>query len=338
LFRISDFEFRVSVFPMTILPHPLLLALAFAAAVFLTDLLHARRIRRARAIAFGPGERPRAWTRLAPAARGAAAGLVAWALAVLAGLDGSSASGRRAPAPRHLVALLDVSPSMLLADAGAEGGQTRADRAREVLLSVLERLPPERVQVTLVAFYTDSLPLVQRGTDREVVANFLDRMPLYYAFARGKTDLLKALNASGDAGRALPRGAAMLLVLSDGDTVSGTGLRPLPEAFAGAILAGVGDPTRGTYIDGHPSRQDRVTLSQLARRLRASYVDANVKNIPTALLRPLKPVGGPGEEGPWGLRRWALFGLAAGSGLLAAMSPLLQQFGSSWKTPRGGVR
>jgi Ca-activated chloride channel homolog len=58
--------------------------------------------------------------------RVAAAAAAAWALATLAGFDRQTRDhSGRAAGPRHLLVLLDVSPSMLLSDAGAAGTETR---------------------------------------------------------------------------------------------------------------------------------------------------------------------------------------------------------------------
>jgi len=73
--------------------------------------------------------------------------------------------------------LLDVSPSMELADAGEGGGQTRRDRAAVLLKSVLDRANSDRVKVTMACFYSDAMLLVKECTDRELIWNFADNLP-----------------------------------------------------------------------------------------------------------------------------------------------------------------
>ena len=301
---------------------------------------HARRIRRAALLAFGPEARPRAWTHLAPWLRAASGAAAAWGLLVLLGLDGTVRSregARAAPAPRDLVVLLDVSPSMTIHDAGPQANISRAARAGEVLRSVLELAPPERVRITMVAFYNGALPLVIQCADREVVWNFLNKMPLVYAFPHGKTDLLKGINKAGEVARAFDRKNATLLLLSDGDSVSDTGLLPLPPAFAGAVLVGVGDRHRGERMDGHVSRQDEPTLRQLARRVSGTYWDGNSENPPAALFHALTGAPARGALAGWSRRMLALFALGGGTLLLALLPALLQQFGARWRMSKASV-
>src|SRR4029450_5781767 len=61
---------------------------------------------------------------------------------------------------RHLVIALDVSPSMQLKDGGPQRQQTRAKRASEVVLSMLERVALDQMRVSVVAFYTSAKPAV----------------------------------------------------------------------------------------------------------------------------------------------------------------------------------
>lgn len=321
---------------VAMIPETLAVPAAVTAGLLLlaADLWHARRIRRAALLAFGPEAGPRAWTRLAPWMRAAAAGAATWGLLVLLGLDGTVRNregAARPAAPRDLVVLLDVSPSMTIHDAGPQGNISRAARAADILRAVLELAPPERVRVTLVAFYSDALPLVVQCADREVVWNFLHKMPLVYAFPHGKTDLLKGLNKAGETARAFAPKNATLLLLSDGDTVSDTGLLPLPPSFAGAVLAGVGDRHRGERIDGHVSRQDETTLRQLARRINGVYWDGNVEAPPAALFRALTGAPSRGALAAWSRRQLALLALGAGTAVFALLPALLQRWGARWR-------
>lgn len=315
-------------------------ALAVSLLWLAAEALHARRVCRAAPLAFGPDARPRAWTHLVPWVRASAGAAMAWGLLVLLGLDGtvrSRAGGRVAPASRDLVVLLDVSPSMTIHDAGAQANLSRGARAAEVLRGVLELAPPERVRVTLVAFYSEALPLVIQCADREVVWNFLHKMPLVYAFPHGKTDLLKGLNKAGETARAFAGRNAALLLLTDGDTVSDTGLLPLPPVFAGAVLVGVGDRHRGERMDGHVSRQDEPTLRQLARRINGTYWDGNAENPPAALFRPLTGAPAQGALTGWSQRMLALFALGLGTLAQALLPALLQQFGARWRVAKAAA-
>jgi Ca-activated chloride channel homolog len=298
----------------------------------LAEWLHGRRMRKLGPLAFGPDARARLWTEATPLVRVVALGGVVWALVVLMAFEGSSrAREQKAKPTRHLMVLLDVSPSMLLQDAGETGAGTRAAQAANLLKSVLDRAPGDEVKVSVACFYTDAMPLVTQCTDREIVMNFADNLPLYIAYKPGKTDLVKSLNRAGEMIKDFPRKSTTLLVLSDGDTVPDSGLKPLPSAVTAVIFAGVGDPSRGTFIDGHLSRQDSASLSQLARRLGGTYHNGNRLQIPSDLLQHLLAPDETGERLKINLRVVAITVLALGAGLLCAIPLLLEYLGSSWK-------
>ena len=107
---------------------PLASALCTMALAAAGEWLHARRCRRIRHLAFGPGGRPRHWVRTVPFLRVAALGALAWGFMVLLQIDRAIEEGRKEPAAkvegarrRHLVIGLDVSPSMHLRDAAMSG-------------------------------------------------------------------------------------------------------------------------------------------------------------------------------------------------------------------------
>src|SRR5262245_44206287 len=108
----------------------------------LAEWLHSRRVRRVAYLAFGPDGSPRAWTSLTPLLRVAAVGAVVWGLVTLLGIGASPVEAFGSASPRslhHVVIALDVSPSMDLPDAGPKENESRGDRARDVIRSVLER-------------------------------------------------------------------------------------------------------------------------------------------------------------------------------------------------------
>ena len=121
------------------------------------EWLHARRVARLGRAGIRPG-RPAAPL---DAARAVPAGDGDGGTRVVAG----HADGIQQPAPatataaanatRHLMVMLDVSPSMLLADAGEGGAETRNARAYAVLKSVLDRVPGDNVRFTAAGFYTE---------------------------------------------------------------------------------------------------------------------------------------------------------------------------------------
>ena len=307
-------------------------ACATAALAILAEWLHARRVRRLARLAFGLESEPRLWTQIAPPLRVIALAGVVWALVVLMAFDGSNrARERKAKTTRHLMVMLDVSPSMQLKDAGEGGAAPRAAQAANLLRSVLDRAPSDEVKVTMACFYTDAMPLVAQCSDREVIMNFADNLPLHIAYRPGKTDLVKSLNKAGEMMKDFPRKSTTLLVLSDGDTVPDSGLKPMPSAVGDVIFAGVGDPSRGAFIDGHLSRQESGPLSQLARRLGGNYHNGNRLQIPSEMLQRLIAPDQTAEKLKINLRVLAIIILSAGTALLCALPLLLEYFGSAWK-------
>lgn len=300
-------------------------------AVF-AEWLHARRVRRLARLAFGPESQPRLWTQLTPVLRVLALAGVVWALVVLMAFDGSSRSReRQSKTTRHLMILLDVSPSMQLKDAGEGGAAPRAAQAANLIRSVLDRAPSSEVKVSMACFYTDTMPLVTQCTDREVIMNFANNLPLHIAYRPGKTDLVKSLNTASDLVKDFPRKSTTLLVISDGDTVPDSGLKTMPSAVADVIFAGVGDPSRGTFIDGHLSRQDNASLSQTARRLGGNYHNGNRLQVPSEMLRHLLAPDETKEKVKINLRVLAMIILSSSAALLCLLPLLLEYFGSSWK-------
>lgn len=311
------------------------LAFAAGALAAVAEALHARRCRRLGRLAFGPENRPRAWTRLTPPLRVLALAGVAWALVTLIAFHGGSrARERAAAATRHLLVLLDVSPSMELKDAGDGGSQTRRERAAAVLKSALARTPGDQVRITMGCFYSDAMLLVKECVDRELIWNFADNLPLHMAFRPGKTDLIKSVNTGAEFVKDLPRKSTTALILTDGDTLPDAGLKPLPSAVAECVVVGLGDATRGMFIDGHLSRQDTATLSQLARRLGGQFHDGNRRQVPSDMLRRLSATDERSDRFQFNLRAVAIVVLAASAAILCLLPLLLEQFGSRWKPMR----
>lgn len=307
-------------------------ALGIAALAAVGEWLHARRVARLSRLAFGPHDRPRGWTRLAPPLRVLALAGVVWSLLTLMAYNNLSRDrDRHAAVTRHLMVLLDVSPSMQLADAGEDGSQRRAVRAAEVLKSVLDRVPGDNVRFSAASFYTEARMLARECQDRELMVHFVADVPFFYTYKPGKTDLLKSLNQAGDFIKDWPRKSTTLLVISDGDSVPPAGLKPLPSAVAEVLFVGVGEPGRGTFIDGHLSRQDGATLSQLARRLGGNYFDANTRHIPSEALKKLNSEDPRSARWHADRRLVALAVLALAAALLCLVPLLLEYCGSAWK-------
>jgi Ca-activated chloride channel family protein len=305
----------------------------------LGEWLHSRRLQRVARLAFGPGGRPAAWTLIAAPMRVLSLVGIGWSLVVLFAYDGASRlRDRKAPAARHLMILLDVSPSMEIKDAGEDGSLSRRDRAAGLLRSVMERSNSDSIRFTMACFYSDALQLVKECTDREVIWNFADNLPLHIAYKPGKTSLGASLNSAGAMIKDLPRKSTTLLVLTDGDAVPSIGLKPMPSSVSNILVVGVGSAARGQFIDGHNSRQDSASLSQVARRLGGTYFDGNSKQVPSALLRNLTEGDSSSGKIRMDLRVMALVVLSGSVVMLCLLPIMLEYLGSSWKKPIVKVR
>jgi len=316
---------------------PETLALAVLVAAALAEWLQARRVRRVAALAFGPAGRPREWTWVAPWLRPAALALLTWGLLTLLVIDPKVAKPKNIPEGgwRHLVIVLDVSPSMQLTDAGPTGGQTRARRAAEILMSVLDRIILQQCRVSVVAFYNGARPVVVDCTDPEVIRNILNDLPLDQAFSVGKTRILDGIKEACDLAKGWKPTSTTMILVSDGDTVPNSGMPPLPQAIGQILVVGVGDARLGKFIDGHQSRQDASTLRQVAARLRGVYHDGNVKHLPSQNLAALAAVLPMKDETKTGRRELALLAVALGAFLVSGLPVALALAGSAWRAGRG---
>jgi len=299
----------------------------------LAEWLHARRCRRVARLAFGPEAQPHEWTRFAPVLRIVACGALTWGFITLLLVGPYAARSDLIPEGgyRHLILALDVSPSMQLSDAGPEGKQTRARRAGDVLMSLLNRIVTDQVRISIVAFYTDAKRVVVDTFDMEVVKNALDDLPLDLAFDVGKTKLLDGVRESAELAKPWQPGSTTLVVVSDGDTIPDTGMPQLPRSIERTLIVGVGDVRAGRYIDGHQSRQDVSTLRQLAGRLRGDYFDANEKHLPSAQLATVSKALPLRDTHERGRRELALAAVGLGGFVLAGLPVALALWGCAWQ-------
>jgi len=294
----------------------------------LAERLHAQRTARVARLAFGPTARPARWAVVAPAVRVAGLAAAAWGAAVLMEYD--PVGGDQAPAPRaskQVLIALDVSPSMLIKDSGPDVEKvSRSQWAGKVVQGVLDRLDMKQTRITLVAFYTKALTVLQDTTDKNVVANLFDGLQLHVAFEPGSTDLAAGVNAALQVARPWARRSTTLVVISDGDAKSELGAVSLPPAIADVIVIGVGDPNRATVVSGHTSRQETVSLRTLAARLNGVYHEGNRLHLPSEVLKKLSMIS-PSGGNDLGLRDAALIALGAGASLSALIGPALMLLG-----------
>lgn len=294
------------------------IAIGVAVLAFIAEFLHSRKIQRVRHLAFGSNP-PRTWVRAIPLARSLALGLTVFGLLTLLTIDGRPAEiNKKRPPDRHLLLVLDVSPSMYLADAGPTGKQTRQDRAADVMQSLLDRLDMTRTKVTIVGFYSDARPVVVDTGDMAVVNNIIRDLPLAQAFKEGQTNMYSGVKAAAKVAETWKPASATLVVISDGDTLPEADSPRMPSAISDTLVIGIGNPYRGTSIAGRSSRQDGTQLKRLASRLKGQYHDGNIKHLPSTVLSSLSMLSLK-EDQNVPLRTIALTCVGVGSAVLAAI-------------------
>ena len=301
----------------------------------LGEWLHARRVARTGRLTFGAAGAPRAWTKAAPFLRVPALAALAWALVTLFSYDHAlREGGENDVSKRRMLVLLDVSPSMYLADAGVRGDEPRRVRGYKVLKSILDRMPDKNVLYTVAGFYTEARPMVKDCRERALVLHFAGETPFALTFEPGKSDLLKSLNKAGELVKEHPGKTTTVLVISDGDSVPPKGLNPMPGSVDKIYFLGVGDSAKGTAIDGHVSRQDKDSLNQLARRLGGEYHNCNRMSVPEEVIGKIAEHAA--AEGPVRTdRRFVALVLAAFSTvLLVLLPPALEYAGAPGRSRR----
>jgi len=316
---------------------PLAAAAGALVLVLIAERLHQGRCRRVARLATGPAGRPRHWVRWVPAAKALALAAMAWALTVLlvtgggTYLGGDNADERRQHR-HHIVFVADLSPSMLLRDAGPGRDLLRIQRMHEVVDAILQRISGEAIY-SVIAFYTDAMPVIIDAEDAELVRNVFNGLPIWYAMESGKTDLgtgvRKALKHLAD----YPKDRTTVFICTDGDTLSLGPIPKTPPAARDVYILGVGDPHQGTFIDGHMSRQEASVLRTLAGRLRGEYIDVNEKHVPTLALGSLV-ADTQSAKSKFSLAEVAIFAFAAAAAICALIPVLLECFGSDWKAVR----
>ncbi|MBL8751274.1 MAG: VWA domain-containing protein [Planctomycetes bacterium] len=311
----------------------LLAGIGAALLALIGELLHARRVRRAAHLAFGPTGRAAAWVLAAPVLRVLGHGGLAWGLATLLTIQPAvHQTAEMAEAEwRHLVLVHDVSPSMLLKDAGPNGDMTRAARAKEVIESLFSRVSIGSFKITVIATYNGAKPVVEDTKDIDLVRHILGQLDMRYAFKAGSTRLFDGIAEAARIAKHWRRNSAVLVVVSDGDTVPATGTPVLPPSIGGTLVVGVGDQVTGKFIAGQQSRQDVSTLRQIAVRLDGEFHNGNKRHVPSDILAAVSA----DERKPLierlTLREYALIAVVASSALLALFPMLLHWFGTRWR-------
>jgi Ca-activated chloride channel family protein len=301
------------------------------------ELLHFRRVLRASPLAFGSSPRGMIQATFSAIMRVLALGALAWGLVTLLFLPpkGHRQGQINESDYRHLVLVLDISRSMEAEDGGPSGKQKRAERAADLIQSFFERVQAERYKTTIVAVASEAKPVVIDTTDREVVRNILTELPMRHAFKPGDTNLFAGLEEAAKIAKPWRPGSAVLMVVTDGDTVPATGMPKMPASIGtNVVMVGVGNPTVGKAFGGHMSRQDVSTLRQVANRLSGTYHDGNEKHLSTELVSKIDDQAKPKGTDQWTSREWAILCIGAGSAVYAMLPAFLLIIGTGWQPGR----
>ena len=311
----------------------LLVMAAVALVALVGEVLHLRRVRRLAHLAFGPGGAPQPWVRLIPVLRVLAKSGLAWGLVTLMLVEPKvHVSNDVADEEwRHLLLVMDVSPSMLLRDAGQKGDQSRMERSKELIDSLFERVAIGKFKISVIATYNGAKPVVEDTKDIELVRHLLTQVDMRYAFKAGSTRLFDGIAEAARLAKPWRPKSALLVIVSDGDTVPATGMPELPPSIGGTLVIGVGDDRVGKFLAGHQSKQDASTLRQVAIRLGGEFHNGNKRHVPSDILAAASQDARKPLLERLTLREYAMIAVAMASAFLGLIPLLLHYCGTKWR-------
>jgi Ca-activated chloride channel family protein len=173
--------------------------------------------------------------------------------------------------------------------------------------------------------------VVEDTKDLELVRHILGAIDMRYAFKAGSTRLFDGIAEAARIAKPWRVRSALLVILSDGDTVPATGMPELPPSIGGTLVIGVGDDIAGKFIAGHQSRQDASTLRQIAIRLNGEFHNGNKRHVPSDVLATAAADARKPLIERLTLREYALLAIAVASALLAVLPLLLHYLGTRWR-------
>ena len=132
--------------------------------------------------------------------------------------------------------------------------------------------------------------------------------------------------------------SALMVIVSDGDTVPSTGMPTLPPSIGGTLVIGVGDHLSGSFIGGQQSRQDESTLRQVAIRTGGEFHNGNRRQVPSDILNAAAKDSRKPLLEQLTLREYALIAVTLASFVLALLPVLLHYFGTRWRPGVQAVR
>jgi Ca-activated chloride channel homolog len=183
----------------------------------------------------------------------------------------------------------------------------------------------------VIATYNGAKPVVEDTKDIELVRHLLTQVDMRYAFKAGSTRLFDGIAEAARIARPWRPKSALLVIVSDGDTVPATGMPELPPSVGGTLVIGVGDDRVGKFLAGHQSKQDASTLRQVAIRLGGEFHNGNKRHVPSDILAAASQDARKPLLERLTLREYALIAIVLTSALLALIPLLLQYWGTRWR-------
>lgn len=302
----------------------------------LTEWLHYRRIRKVGRLAFGPSGRPRVWIKIAFLFRMILLSAITWSIVTLVLLK-TTLVGKQEELQKKIVDsqnaifVFDISPSMYLTDAGEKLNITRKEQMKNIVFSMLDRMG-NQVRCSVICFYTRALPLMKYVSDKEVVRNVFNDLPIEYAMEEGKTDLGAAVNQAMDLINSNAMKNVTLIICTDGDSIDIKDQQPNPPQLKHTLVLGFGDSQNGLSIDDHISRQESIMLQHLANSLKGEYIDANSRPVPTSAFSSLCQSSEIKFQEGLSTGELALYVFLICSFIYALLPILMEAWGTDWKT------
>ncbi|MEL7496213.1 MAG: VWA domain-containing protein [Planctomycetota bacterium] len=313
---------------------PELITVGVMLLAIIGEWFHSTRVSKIRHLLFGPAGKGAWWTPLAPVIRILAITLATWGFcSLLLVVQARVHNLQEIPENdfKHMVLVVDVSPSMHLSDAGPEGSRSRRQRASDILESLFNRIPMRQFKISVIGVYTDAKPLLKDSKDHEVVRHIMEKMPMFHAFKPGKTKLMDGIKLAAEMVDDWNPKSTYVLVLTDGDTVPDTGMPTMPASVVDTVIVGIGDPTTGKFIDGHQSRQDVTTLRSVANRLRGTYHNGNQKHLTSQIVSKFVERQEDDDKNDWTRREWSIAAIILGSSLFSLLPLMLHYLGTGYR-------
>ena len=165
-----------------------------------------------------------------------------------------------------------------------------------------------------------------------LVVTWLGDTGAYFAGrAFGKTKLFDGIEEAAKIAKPWRINSALLVIVSDGDTVSDAGMPELPPSFGGTLVVGVGDHLSGSFIAGQQSRQDESTLRSLAIRLGGEFHNGNRRQVPSDMLSAAAEDSRKPLLERLTLREYALIAVLMSAAIIGLLPILLHYLGTRWR-------